>query len=224
MESSQWKIWNHLFCCKVSFLSKRSSLSISRYSEGQGLNQSYLYLYYPLFQAEGIYAINKMTNLFRFSSESPHYEIFLVWIKESGEKGSTVDTNMSADCMLENTSTKHNKRLQLKHRTFDDISFRELFCKMKVYSIVESKWFLLKNEICHFRIQSMYVLIPQIGNNMFVIFHNHWSCLSQQRLHVYVCQLVRRYDMIVTKLSWHFDISNNNLYPVLENSFGEINV
>jgi len=41
MESSQWEYGNHLFCRKVSFL-----------AAPQGMKQTYLYLWYLLFQAQ----------------------------------------------------------------------------------------------------------------------------------------------------------------------------
>ena len=49
MESSQWENWNHLFCCKVSFLTEPHC---RLRGVGQGMKQTYLYLWYPLFQAK----------------------------------------------------------------------------------------------------------------------------------------------------------------------------
>jgi hypothetical protein len=47
LKSSLWK--NNLFCCKVSFLTDPHC----RFrSVGQGMKQTYLYLWYPLFQAQ----------------------------------------------------------------------------------------------------------------------------------------------------------------------------
>jgi hypothetical protein len=43
MESSQWENWNHLFCRKVSFLTAPHCRGV-----GQGMKQTYLYLWYPL--------------------------------------------------------------------------------------------------------------------------------------------------------------------------------
>jgi hypothetical protein len=49
MESSQCENWNHLFCRKVSFLTNPHC----RFrGVGQGIKQTYLYLWYPLFQAQ----------------------------------------------------------------------------------------------------------------------------------------------------------------------------
>jgi hypothetical protein len=48
-ESSQWENWNHLFCRKVSFLTDPHCWFRG---VGQGMKQTYLYLWYPLFQAQ----------------------------------------------------------------------------------------------------------------------------------------------------------------------------
>jgi hypothetical protein len=49
MESSQWENLNHLFCRKVSFLTDPHC----RFrGVGQGMNQTYLYQWYLLFQAQ----------------------------------------------------------------------------------------------------------------------------------------------------------------------------
>ena len=45
MESSQWENWNHLFCRKVSFL---TAPHCQFRGVGQGMKQTYLYLWYPL--------------------------------------------------------------------------------------------------------------------------------------------------------------------------------
>jgi hypothetical protein len=58
MESSQWENWNHLFCRKVSFL---TAPHCQFRSVGQGMKQICLYLWYPLFQLNGIDAINEIT-------------------------------------------------------------------------------------------------------------------------------------------------------------------
>jgi hypothetical protein len=49
MESSQWENWYHLFCRKVSFwtATRRQFTGV-----GQGMKQTYLYLWYPLFQTQ----------------------------------------------------------------------------------------------------------------------------------------------------------------------------
>ena len=44
MENSQWENLNHLFCFKGLFLTKNLR------DVGQGLEQTYLYLWYSLFQ------------------------------------------------------------------------------------------------------------------------------------------------------------------------------
>jgi hypothetical protein len=49
MESSQWQNRNHLFCRKVSFL---TALHCQFRGVGQGMKQTYLYLWYSLFQPE----------------------------------------------------------------------------------------------------------------------------------------------------------------------------
>ena len=49
MESSQWGNWNHLFCCKVSFLTDHHC---QFRGACQGMKQTQLYLWYPLFQAQ----------------------------------------------------------------------------------------------------------------------------------------------------------------------------
>ena len=48
LESSQWENLNNIFCRKVSFLTvtHRQFQGI-----GKGMKQTYLYLWYPLFQA-----------------------------------------------------------------------------------------------------------------------------------------------------------------------------
>jgi hypothetical protein len=49
MESSQWENLNYLFCRKVSFLTDPHC----RFrGVGLGMKQAYLYLWYPLFQAQ----------------------------------------------------------------------------------------------------------------------------------------------------------------------------
>ena len=45
MESSQWENLNHLFCREVSFL---TALHCKFRGGGQGMKQTYLYLWYPL--------------------------------------------------------------------------------------------------------------------------------------------------------------------------------
>jgi hypothetical protein len=49
MESSQWEHWNHLFCRKVSFF---TTPHCQFRGVGQGMKQTYLYLWYLLFQAQ----------------------------------------------------------------------------------------------------------------------------------------------------------------------------
>jgi hypothetical protein len=49
MESSQWENWYHLFCRKASFL---TAPHCRFRGVGQYMKQTYLYLWYPLFQAE----------------------------------------------------------------------------------------------------------------------------------------------------------------------------
>jgi hypothetical protein len=51
MESSQWENWNHLFCRKVSFLTDTHCWFRC---VGQDMKQTYLYLWYPLSQAQWI--------------------------------------------------------------------------------------------------------------------------------------------------------------------------
>jgi hypothetical protein len=49
MERSQWEIWNRLVCRKDSFLTAYHS----KYGGVvQGMKQTYLYLWYPLFQIQ----------------------------------------------------------------------------------------------------------------------------------------------------------------------------
>jgi hypothetical protein len=61
-------------------------------------------------------------------------EVCLVRIKEQvGEKRSAVFTHGYADCLLKNTSTKYNKYgVNHKHEHVDDISFIELFGRIRV--------------------------------------------------------------------------------------------
>ena len=49
MESLQWENLNHLFCRNVSLL---ISPQCQFRGVGQGMKQTYLYLWYPLFQAQ----------------------------------------------------------------------------------------------------------------------------------------------------------------------------
>ena len=49
MESSLWENWTHLFCRKVSFLTDQHCRCRC---VGQGMKYSYLFLWYPLFQAQ----------------------------------------------------------------------------------------------------------------------------------------------------------------------------
>ena len=49
IDSSQWENWNHLFCRTVSFL---TAPHCQFRGVGQGMKQTYLYLWYPLFQAQ----------------------------------------------------------------------------------------------------------------------------------------------------------------------------
>ena len=58
MEISQWGNLNHLFCRKVSFL---TAPHCQFRGVGQGIKDTYLYLWYPLFQAQWIDAINEIT-------------------------------------------------------------------------------------------------------------------------------------------------------------------
>ena len=64
----------------------------------------------------------------------PLYEVCLRRIrKQVGENRSTVCTNSYADCLLKNTSIKHNKyavKQKLEH--VDDINFREVFGRIRV--------------------------------------------------------------------------------------------
>jgi hypothetical protein len=73
-------------------------------------------------------------SFFSFFLEKPLYEVCLIRIKEQvSEKRSTVCTHKYADCLLKNTSTKHNQYVvnqNLEHA--DDISFRELFGRIGV--------------------------------------------------------------------------------------------
>jgi aspartyl/asparaginyl beta-hydroxylase (cupin superfamily) len=49
MKSLKWKHLNHLFCRNVSFLTRH----YCQFQDvGQGIKQSKLYLWYPLFQAQ----------------------------------------------------------------------------------------------------------------------------------------------------------------------------
>ena len=63
------------------------------------------------------------------------YEVRLIRIKEQvDEKRRTVFTDRYADCLLKNISTKDNKYVvneKLEH--VDDISFRELFNRIRVF-------------------------------------------------------------------------------------------
>ena len=49
MESLQWENLNHLFCRKVSFL---TAPHCHFRGVGQGMKQTYLYLWYPLLLAQ----------------------------------------------------------------------------------------------------------------------------------------------------------------------------
>jgi hypothetical protein len=72
MESSQWKNWNNLLCRKFSFL---SAPHCPFWSVGQGMKQTYLYLWYPLFQAQW----KKLRNQgFLLLSWRHHFESFTV--------------------------------------------------------------------------------------------------------------------------------------------------
>ena len=61
-------------------------------------------------------------------------EVCLIRITEHvGEKRSAVFTHGYADCLLKNTSTKYSKYgFNHKHEHVDDISFRELFGRIRV--------------------------------------------------------------------------------------------
>jgi hypothetical protein len=90
---------------------------------------------------------------------------------DTGRTDSSLDlrytgTNINADCLLQNTSTKHNKWCQSKPRGFDDISFRELFGRIKVFFYYKMKYVPSEDKVF------IYILIPQRGNNMFAIFHS----------------------------------------------------
>ena len=79
-------------------------------------------------------------------------QVCLLRIKEQvGKKEkNTVGTHRSADCLLKNTSTKHNKYVvNQKVEHDDDISFREHFGRIK--SIL-----FLQNKICLFLAQGIY--------------------------------------------------------------------
>jgi hypothetical protein len=66
----------------------------------------------------------------------PLYEVCLIRIKEQiGEKRNTVCTHRYADCLLKNTSTKHNKYVvnqKLEH--VENISFRVVIYKIRSVS------------------------------------------------------------------------------------------
>jgi hypothetical protein len=55
---AQWENWNHLFCRKVSFL---TAPHCQFRGVGQGMKQTYMYMWYLLFQVHGIDGINKIT-------------------------------------------------------------------------------------------------------------------------------------------------------------------
>ena len=82
-------------------------------------------------------------SFFSFFLEKPLYEVCLIRIKEQvGEKRSTVCTHKYADCLLKNTSTKHNQYVVNQIFEYaDDISFRELFGRIGVV------FFFLPNKI-----------------------------------------------------------------------------
>ena len=69
--------------------------------------------------------------------------------KKEDEKGSTFSTHRNADCLLKNTSIKHNQYI-VNHKLdyIDDISFRERFGRIGVFCP------FLKQEICIFVMQS----------------------------------------------------------------------
>ena len=102
-----------------------------------------------------IYRIVKLkdrANFFRFSWEAP------IWIKsssyekmnKSARRGST---NRNVGCLLKNRSTKHSKyAINQKLEHFDDISFREYFCRRWVY-------FLLQKKICLYLRQSICIYV-----------------------------------------------------------------
>jgi hypothetical protein len=55
--SSQWENWNNLFCRKVSFL---TAPHCQFRSVGQGMKQTYLYLWYLYCKLNGLDAINEI--------------------------------------------------------------------------------------------------------------------------------------------------------------------
>jgi hypothetical protein len=148
MESSQWENYNHLFCRKVSFLTDHRC---HFRGVGQGMKQTYLYLWYPLFQdqcdrcyEQNHQTLNYLIKVHHLFSEreikgsgyllfvfyKPLYETLLIWTKEQvGKKRNTVVINRRyADCLLKNTSTKHNKYVgNKKNSSILMISFSENF-------------------------------------------------------------------------------------------------
>ena len=94
------------------------------------------------------------------------YEICLARKKGTGqrEEEPTIGTHMNADCLLKkNTSTKHNKYVvnqKLEH--CDDISCRELFCRIRVLFLCCFFW-------CKIR---LYVIRLLIFSNGILNFRN----------------------------------------------------
>ena len=143
----------NLFCRKVSFL---TAPHCQFRGVGKGMKQTYLYLWYSVFQAQqdrcdqrNHQTLNYLAEreikgsvqlLFGFF-EKLLYEVRHIRIKEEiGEKRSTVCTHGYADCLLKNTSTKHNKYVvnqKLEH--VDDIIFRELFGRISVFFCLRKK-------------------------------------------------------------------------------------
>jgi hypothetical protein len=62
MKSSQWENLNHLFCRKVSF---SSAPHCQFRGVGQGMKQTYMYLWYLLFQAHQWLLLVKLKSLLR---------------------------------------------------------------------------------------------------------------------------------------------------------------
>ena len=158
------------------------------------MKQIYLYLCDPLFQAQ--WDRTQSTSLEFFSErtssiqwnvnlkDQPLYEVCLIRIKEQiSEKRSTACSHIYADCLLKNTSTKHNKYVvnqKLGH--VDDISFRERFSRIRV--------FCLQNKICPFLAQGIciyfghFYLWNTVGPNPLICL----SVQSEEQLCNNVCQ------------------------------------
>ena len=108
-------------------------------------------------------------------------EVCLIRIKEQvGQKRSAVCTHGYALCLLKNTSTKYNKYgVNQKHEHVDDISFRELFGRIRVV--------FFQNKICPFLTQGICIYVGHSffmkhswTNSFNLSFSLEWEILVQR--------------------------------------------